>query len=128
MPSELPFAERNGLKLNLDKLEIEIISIASIAKSGRPEGSLKVRFLLLLNYVTCLGVKLSPNFAKPEAFFAKVWVAISKGRQNPLTASELFEMCVLLVCLHDAENWLLIVLICWLLWIYHSNMKCMAHY
>ena len=34
-------------------------------------------------------------------------LGISRGKQNPLTASELFEMCVLPICLYGCENWLL---------------------
>ena len=64
---------------------------------------------------TCLGVKwshdLSPtesinhNIAKArQAFFAHRANGIAYGEQNPLSSSELFEVCVLPVCLYGSEN------------------------
>ena len=42
-----------------------------------------------------------------RAFFGLGSLGIFHGKQNPLTSSEVFEVCVLSVCLYGCENWLL---------------------
>ena len=66
----------------------------------------------------CLGVIWSHNLSPRDsidfnikkarrAFFALRSLGISGGKQNPLTCSEIFEVCILPVCLYGCENWLL---------------------
>ena len=42
-----------------------------------------------------------------RVFFALGLLGISRGKQNPLTVSEMFEVCVLPICLYGCENRLL---------------------
>ena len=66
----------------------------------------------------CLGTiwshNMSPKFSienninkARRAFFGLGSLGIFHGKQNPLTSSEVFEVCVLSVCLYGCENWLL---------------------
>ena len=66
----------------------------------------------------CLGVTWTHNLSPKEsiesnikkarrALFALGSLSISRGKQNPLTASEIFKVCVLPVCPCGCENWLL---------------------
>ena len=66
----------------------------------------------------CLGTiwshNMSPTFSienninkARRAFFGLGSLGIFHGKQNPLTSSEVFEVCVLSVCLYGCENWLL---------------------
>lgn len=61
------------------------------------------------NSATCLGVTWSSSLSPKEsnAFFSLQALGISRGKQNSLTASEAFEVCVLPICLYGAENRLL---------------------
>ena len=53
-----------------------------------------------------LSIENNINKAR-RAFFGLGSLGIFHGKQNPLTSSEVFEVCVLSVCLYGCENWLL---------------------
>ena len=68
--------------------------------------------------VICLGTywmyNLSPktsiekNISKArKAYFALGFIGIHSNHLSPLIASEIFEVCVLPVCLYGCENWIL---------------------
>ena len=108
------FTKTNGLNLNISKLELQEHSITK-----HPPCSIQVGETIITSTdsATCLGVKwshdLSPkksiehNIAKARrAFFALSTKGIH-GKLNPLTSKEMFETCVLPVCLYGAENWIL---------------------
>ena len=109
------FTVDNGLRLNEDKLELQEFSIRRPQPSTMSIGETTIASA---SSSTCLGVKwshdLSPtesinhNIAKArQAFFAHRANGIAYGEQNPLSSSELFEVCVLPVCLYGSENWIL---------------------
>ena len=51
---------------------------------------------------------ISSNLAKARrAFFAHHANGIAYGKQNPLTSSELYTVCILPVCLYGFESWVL---------------------
>ena len=51
-------------------------------------------------------ITLNINKAR-RAFFALGSLGIARGNQNPLTAGEVFEACIIPICLYGSENWLL---------------------
>ena len=66
----------------------------------------------------CLGVVWTPELSPKasienninkarRAFFAIGSHGIYHGKQNPLTSSEIYNACILPVCLYGCENWLL---------------------
>ena len=110
------FTEKNSLTLNAEKLELLAMTNGSLPQeNGIQIGS---NLITPSSSARCLGViwshDLSPkesiefNISKARrAFFAQGSLGIYQGKQNPLTASEVFETCVLPVCLYGCENWLL---------------------
>ena len=109
------FADENGLMLNLEKLELQKFSNI---KPSPTSMSLGDTIITSSSNTTCLGVSWSHDLSPVEsiannldkarrAFFAQQSNGIAHGKQNPLTASEQFQVCVLPVCLYGAENWLL---------------------
>ena len=111
------FTNRNGLKLNLDKLELLPMHQGKNLESGDELriGSISVR---VSRNPRCLGViwshDLSPkqsveaNIKKAhKAFFALGSLGVYQGKQNPLTSSEVYKVCIVPVCLYGSENWLL---------------------
>ena len=110
------FTEANSLKLNLDKLELLEMSRGL----QPPECTLSIGTNSVSSTATakCLGTiwshNMSPKFSienninkARRAFFGLGSLGIFHGKQNPLTSSEVFEVCVLSVCLYGCENWLL---------------------
>ena len=66
----------------------------------------------------CLGVMWSSNLSPKasidmnikkvrKAFFALGSMGIHQGMLNPLTCTEIYEACVVSVCLYGSENWIL---------------------
>ena len=109
------FTKDNGLRLNTDKLELQEFSLTKPTPQNICVGG---TLISSVSNTTCLGViwshNLSPiesingNIAKARrAFFPHQANGIAHGKQNPLTSSELYEVCVLPVCLYGSENWLL---------------------
>ena len=110
------FAEQNLLKVNLDKLEV--LEMRSGSVSYVQPIQIDNEFVTPSEHSNCLGViwmhNLSPkksillNTTKAQrAFFALGSFGITSGNQNPLTASEIFETCIIPICLYGSENWLL---------------------
>ena len=106
----------NGLKLNTEKLEL----LAMSEGNSPPDCAVQIgsNSVTSSSSARCLGVMWTHNLSPKEsiesnikkahrAFFALGLLGISHGKQNPLTASEIFEVCVLPVCLYGCENWLL---------------------
>ena len=103
------FTESNGLKLNTGKLELLAMSDGNSPSNCEvPIGATSV---VSSNTAKCLGVtwthNLSPkvsielNIQKARrAYFALGSLGIRHGKQNPLNASEIFEVCVLPACLY----------------------------
>ena len=101
------FTEANSLKLNLDKLEL-----LEMSRGLQPsEFTLSIGTNSVSSTATakCLGTiwshNMSPKFSienninkARRAFFGLGSLGIFHGKQNPLTSSEVFEVCVLSVC------------------------------
>ena len=109
------FTRDNGLQLNMDKLEFQEYSASKSTAQSMNVGDV---IIASSSHATCLGVawshylsptaNISSNMAKARhAFFAHQANGIAYGKQNPLTLSELYTICVLPVCLYGSESWIL---------------------
>ena len=107
------FTERNSLTLNGSKLEILVMS------SSCPPNASKVVVgnteITSTCKAKCLGVVWTPDLSPKvsienninkarRAFFAMGSHGIYHGKQNPLTSSEIYNACILPVCLYGCEN------------------------
>ena len=110
------FTEANSLKLNLDKLEpLEMSRGLQPSECTLSIGTNSVSSTATAKYLgTIWSHNMSPNLSIENninkvrrAFFGLGSSGIFHGKQNPLTSSEVFEVCVLSVCLYGCENWLL---------------------
>ena len=111
------FTERNGLKLNTEKLELLPMYQGT---NVQPDEELQIgtASIPFSNSSRCLGVvwthDLSPkqsillNIKKArKAFFALGSLGVYQGKQSPLTSKEVYEVCIVPICLYGSENWLL---------------------
>ena len=110
-PIALPLAHARGV--NTEKLELLAMSDGNSPPDCEVQtGSTSV---VSSSNARCLGVIWTYNLSPKESIESNIKKAcralgslgISHGKQNPLTASEIFEVCVLPVCLYGCENWLL---------------------
>ena len=110
------FTHAHSLTLNLDKLDLLAMSRAQ----KPPDCTLAVQQRAISSYATatCLGFVWSHNLSPKasidnsinkarRAFFGLGSLGVYHGKQNPLTASEPVQVCVMPVCLYGSENWLL---------------------
>ena len=110
------FTSANSLTLNLDKLDL----LAMCRDQKPPKCTLAVQQSTISSTATatCLGFVWSHNLSPKaaienninkarRAFFGLGSLGIYHGKQNPLTSSEVVQVCVMPVCLYGSENWLL---------------------
>ena len=110
------FTHAHSLTLNLDKLDL----LATSRAQKPPECTLTVqqRAVSSSATATCLGFVWSHNLSPKasidsninkarRAFFGLGSLGVYHNKQNPLTASEAVQVCVMPVCLYGSEIWLL---------------------
>ena len=110
------FTQANSLTLNLEKLELLVMSKAQ----KPPECTISLQECEISSSATatCLGVVWSYNLLPQaviesninkarRALFGLGSLGIYHGKQNSLSASKAIQVCVMPVCLYGSENWLI---------------------
>ena len=101
----------NFLTLNPDKLELVAMSSAQkppecISSVSSSATATSVGFVWSHNLLPKAFIENNINKAR-RAFIGLESLGIYHGKQNPLTSSEVVQVCVMPVCLYSSENWLL---------------------
>ena len=110
------FTVKNSLTLNVDKLDLLAMANSShvhdceiLIGSTRVTSKNEARYLgVIWTHDLSPKASIEYNINKARrAFFALGSLGVYHGKQNPLTSSEIFNVCILPVCLYGYENWLL---------------------
>ena len=106
-----------SMKLNPEKLEILPMYLGKNPDTSE-EFKIGSTSVSVSHNPRCLGVVWSHDLSPKEsieqnikkaykAFFALGSLGVYQGKQNPLTSSEVYKVCIVPICLYGSENWLL---------------------
>ena len=110
------FTDEVGLKLNFSKLEV--IRISQIPSKESTQVKIGQDVIAPSRSARCLGVQWQHNLSASEsvkvniskarkAFFSLGSTGVFHGKLNPLSASSIFETCIIPILLYGCETWLL---------------------